>query len=79
MMLTNIYKRDKISPVYIRKLLSRPNTYSTQDIKELTIDGTFYFQVTTSIIYVSNHNRTKFQSLVDLGANGVSLVRISLP
>ena len=38
MILTNLSKREKFSPKIIRKLLSNPNPYSTQGIKDLTID-----------------------------------------
>ena len=39
-------------------------------MKDITIDGHFYFQVNTTFTYVSTHNCTNFQSLVDQGANG---------
>ena len=73
MILTNLSKRENISPVDIMKVLSNPNPYFIQEIKELTIGGKLYCQVNPKFIYVSNHNHKRFQSLVDQGANvGVS-------
>ena len=51
MILTNAYNRYKVSPVDVRKLLSIPNPYYTQGMKELTIDGKLYCQVNTAYIY----------------------------
>ena len=70
MILTNIFKRDKVSTVDIRKELSSYNTYYTQKIKELASYGKLYLHINNSLIYVSNHNHTHFQSLVDRSSNG---------
>ena len=58
---TNIYKRYKVSTLDIRKLLSNPNPYSTHGMKDLTIYGKLYFQVTTAFVYAYTNNRTHDQ------------------
>ena len=59
MILTNLSKRENISPVDIIKVLSNPNPYFIQEIKELTIGGKLYCQVNPKFIYVSNHNHKR--------------------
>ena len=56
--ITNIYQRDKIYPADIQKVLSIPNKPSTQQRKEINIDGKLYCQDITSFIYASNPNLT---------------------
>ena len=73
MILTNLSKRYKVSPVDIIKVLYNPNPYSTQVMKELIIDVKLYGRINTAFIYISIHNHTYCQSLVDRGDNvGVS-------
>ena len=61
MILTNLSKKDRVSPVDIRKVLSNPNPYSTQRMKEITIGGNIYCHVNTAFIYVYTHSCTHFQ------------------
>ena len=70
MILVNLSKRDTVSSSDIQKVLSIPNTSSTQKLKELAIGGKLYFQVNTSFIYLSNHNHTHFQSFFDRNSDG---------
>ena len=70
MILSNFSNRDKVSTSYIRNVLSNPNAYYTQEMKDLNIDGKLYSQVNIPFIYVSTHNCTHCQSLIDQGANG---------
>ena len=49
MILTNLSKRDKISPPDIRKLFSITKTSSTHEMKELTIYGKLHRQINTSL------------------------------
>ena len=58
MILTNLSKRDKVSPSDIIKVLSRPNPYSTQMMKYITIDRKMDRPFNTLFIYVSTHNCT---------------------
>ena len=47
MILTNLSNREKVSSTYIRKVLSFPYPYSTQVMKELTIDEKMHRKVNT--------------------------------
>ena len=49
MILTNLSKRDKISPPDIRKLFSITKPSSTHEMKELTIYGKLHRQINTSL------------------------------
>ena len=69
MILTNLSKRDKIYPTDISNVISSTNPSSTQEMKELMIDGKLYLQVNTSFIYLYTHNHTHCQSLVKNGDN----------
>ena len=70
MILTRIYKSDKVSSKDIRKALSSTNIYSTQKLKDLTIDGKMYHQVNNYLIYTENHNHTHCQLFVDWDVDG---------
>ena len=69
MITTNLSKRYKGSPTDIRKILSSPNPYSTQEIKYLVIESELYHHIDNPFIYVSSHNHTHCLQLVDWGAN----------
>ena len=47
MILTRLSKRDKVFTTDIRKVLSIPNQYFKQDMKDLTIYAKLYHQVNT--------------------------------
>ena len=49
MILVNIYKSYKVSPEYIRKVLSISNPYYTQKMKYLTIDENYIFRLTLDL------------------------------
>ena len=69
MIFTKLYKRKTFSPAYIVNLQSNSNISSKQGTKYLTIYGKLYCQVNTTFIYISTHNRTYCQSLVEQGDN----------
>ena len=48
MVLTNNSERDKVLPSDIMKLISIPNPYSTQEIKDIIINGKLHFKFNTS-------------------------------
>ena len=62
MILTNLSKRGTVDPVYIMKVISSPNKYSTHKLKDITIYGRIYHQFTfnsstypTIIIHIGNY------------------------
>ena len=69
--IADLSKRCRLSPVYIHKLLSSHNNFSAQQPKYITIGIKCHFQINTSFIYVYNHNHTHFQPLVYWVDNGV--------
>ena len=70
MILTTLSRSYKVSRAYIRKLLSIPNSFYTQVMKELTIDVKLYHNFNTAFIYLFTHNHTHCKSLFDRGYNG---------
>ena len=70
MIVINFYKRNRVHPADINKLLSSSCLYYTQQLNNFTMNGKMYHQVIILLMYVSNHNITHYQSLVDSDANG---------